>query len=61
MQYSVQFNCLDDICYVDKNKTPVGTGAFSEVTLIYHKEDPENIYAMKKLHKKDETEEIYIK
>lgn len=40
MQSTTQFNCLEDICYVNKDKIPIGTGAFSEVTKIYHKNNP---------------------
>ncbi len=39
----------------------IGKGAFSEVCLIYHRDNPERFYALKKMHKKDATEIQYIK
>ena len=51
------FKSVSDIIMLNK---PLGTGAFSEVTLVRHKSSLKS-YALKKLLKKDETEVEYIK
>ena len=38
----------------------MGTGGFSSVRLVYHKNNPTKFYAMKKLYKKNEIEVEYI-
>ena len=38
----------------------LGTGGFSQVRLVYHKKNPNQFYAMKKLYKKNDTEIHYI-
>ncbi len=53
------FKNLSDIQYKDKNQN-IGVGAFSEIKLVYHKAEPSIFYAMKTLHKKNDTEVYYI-
>ena len=38
----------------------LGVGGFSKVRLVYQKDNPKELYAMKKLFKKNETEIAYI-
>ena len=54
------FKTIHDIKYINKKK-PIGAGAFSQVQLIYHKNNPKILYALKTLQKLDKTEESYIK
>ena len=53
------FKTLDEVKLKNEN-TPIGTGAFSEVKLVYHAENPNKLYAMKSIQKKNPTETIYI-
>ena len=54
------FQSIKDI-KLKNSKNPIGTGAFSEVRLIYHSSNPQKYYAMKTLQKINKTEEKYIK
>ena len=40
MKRILKFNSYEDLEFVNQNKRPIGTGAFSEVCLVYHKKDP---------------------
>lgn len=60
------FKSIKDIKYIkesqDKTKPVIlGWGGFSEVMLIYHQNNPNKVYALKKLFKKDKEEIDYIK
>ena len=45
----------------NKPNSILGTGGFSKVRLIYHRNFPNKLFAMKKLHKKNDIEIKYIK
>lgn len=49
----------NDLIYVKKQ--PIGVGAFSNVELVSIKNNPNKLFALKKLFKKDKVEEMYIK
>ena len=54
------FETLEEV-KLKNDKKPIGTGAFSEVKLAYNEKNPEKLYAMKSLLKKDPVETLYIK
>lgn len=43
-----------------KPNSVLGTGGFSSVRLVFNKSNPNKLFAMKKLHKKNEVENFYI-
>ena len=43
-----------------KGSGVLGVGGFSQVRLVFHRDNPKELFAMKKLFKKNETEIAYI-
>ncbi len=59
-----KFTSLADVEMINlkgKQNSILGVGGFSQVRLVHHKNDRSQKFAMKALHKKNETEVLYIK
>lgn len=57
----VEFRTISDIAFSDKQHNILGEGTFASVKLIYHKDHPEQLFALKLIKKYSEDENSYIK